>query len=114
MSRRDASRTDQSWYFTLTNKGDVYFNQSSDTAVQTRYLDKLTPALSFPIWGKISLTPKVDFVLYENKINYFHYRAIQPSVSVSYTFSMREGMTWTRALGYGAQTTKASPAGSNH
>ncbi len=114
LSRRDASRTDQSWYFTLTNKGDIYFNQSSDTAVQTRYLDKLTPALSFPIWGKISLTPKVDFVLYENKINYFHYRAIQPSVSVSYTFSMREGMTWTRALGYGAQTTKASPAGSNH
>lgn len=114
LSRRDANRTDQSWYFTLTNKGDIYFNHPSDTAVQTRYLDKLTPALSIPIWDKISLTPKVDFILYENKINYFHYRAIQPSVSVSYAFSMREGMNWTRALAYGAQTTTASPAGNTH
>jgi len=113
-SRRDANRADQSLYFTLTNKGDLYFNTANDTAVQTRYLDKLTPALNFPIWAGLSLTPRVDFILYENKINRFHYRAVQPSVSLSYTFSWREGMSWTRALRYGAQTTTASPAGTTH
>jgi hypothetical protein len=114
LSRRDANRADQSFYFTLTNKGDIYFNTGNDTAVQTRYLDKLTPALSFPVWAGISLTPKVDFILYENKINRFHYQAVQPSVSLSYTFSWREGMSWSRAFRYGAQTTTASPAGSTH
>jgi len=113
-SRRDANRADQSLYFTLTNKGDIFFNTASDNAVQTRYLDKLTPALIFPIWAGLSLTPKVDFILYENKIDLFHYRAIQPSVALSYTFNWREGMSWTRALRYGAQTTTPSPAGSTH
>jgi len=113
-SRLDANRADQSWYFTLTNKGDLYFHAAGETAVETRYLDKLTAALSFPIWGNLSLTPKTDFVLYENKINLYHYRALQPSVSLSYTFTRREGMDWLRALLYGAQTTTASQAGSTH
>jgi hypothetical protein len=113
-SRRDANRADQSFYFTLTNKVDIYFNTSHDTPVQTRYLDKLTPALSFPIWTGLSLTPKVDFILYENKINGFRYRAVQPSAALSYTFSWRQGMDWSRALKYGAQTTTPSPAGSPH
>jgi hypothetical protein len=113
-SRRDANRADQSVFFTLTNKGDIYFNQNTDTAVQTRYLDKLTPAISFPIWAGFSLTPKADFILYENKINRYHYRTVQPSISLSYTFSWRDGMGWSRALRYGAQTTAASPAGSTH
>jgi hypothetical protein len=113
-SRRDANRADQSLYFTLTNKGDIYSNTSNDTSVQTRYLDKLTPALNFPIWAGLSLTPKVDFVLYENKINRFHYRALLPSIALSYAFTWREGMSWTRALRYGAQTTTPSPAGTTH
>jgi len=113
-SRRDANRSDQSLYFTLTNKGDIYFNTPSDTAVQTRYLDKLTPALNFPMWAGLSLTPKLDLILYENKINYFHYRAFVPSISLSYTFNWREGMSWKRALRYGAQTTTPSQAGSTH
>jgi hypothetical protein len=113
-SRRDASRADQSLYFTLTNKGDIYFNTPSDTATQTRYLDKLTPALSFPVWAGLSLTPKVDLILYKNKINYFHYRAFVPSISLSYTFNWREGMSWKRALCYGAQTTTPSAAGTTH
>ena len=114
IGRRDANRADQSWYFTLTNKGDIYFNTPSDTAVQTRYLDKLTPALNFPIWAGLSVTPKVDLILYENKINYSHYRAFVPSISLSYTFNWREGMSWKRALCYGAQTTTPSPAGNTH
>ncbi|MBV8906626.1 MAG: hypothetical protein JOZ22_23540 [Acidobacteriia bacterium] len=113
-SRRDANRLDQSFYFTLTNKGDIYFRESSDTAVQTRYLDKLTPALNFPLWSGITLTPKVDFILYEDKVNYFHYRSVQPSVALSYTFTWREGMGLLRALRYGAQTTTPSPAGTTH
>jgi hypothetical protein len=56
----------------------------------------------------------VDFILYENKITRFHYRSVQPSISTSYTFTRREGMSWARALHYGAQTTTPSPAGSTH
>lgn len=113
-SRRDANRADQSFYLTLTNKGDFYFKEPSDTPVQTRYLDKLTPALNFPIWAGLTLTPKVDFILYENKVNFFHYRSVQPSVALSYTFTWREGMGFVRALRYGAQTTTPSPAGTTH
>jgi hypothetical protein len=113
-SRRDANRADQSFYFTLTNKGDIFFRSSDDTAVQTRYLEKLTPALSLPIWAGLSFTPKVDIVLYQNKVGGAHYRAIQPNFSLSYTFNWRQGMDWRRALKYGAQTTTPSPAGSTH
>ena len=113
-SRQDANRTDQSWYFTLTNKGDFYKRTASDTPTQTRYLDKFTPALSFPIWAGLSLTPKVDFIFYENKVNGFHYLAAQPSATLSYTFTRREGMSWRRALRYGAQTTTSSTAGTPH
>lgn len=113
-SRRDANRADQSFYFTLTNKGDIYFPSPSDTPVQTRYLDKLTPALSLPIWAGLTLTPKVDVVFYQNKIAGTHYLAIQPSFAISYTFTWRQGMDWNRALKYGAQTTTPSAAGSTH
>ena len=112
VSRRDAAEVDRSIYFTLTNKGDLYFNSGHDTPVQTRYLTQLTPAFLIPIWGNISLTPKIDFILFENKVNFYHYRAIQPSIGLSYTFRVREGMAWRRALGFGAQSTTASPAGS--
>jgi 5'-nucleotidase-like protein len=112
VSRRDAAGVDRSVYFTLTNKGDFYFNSGHDTPVQTRYLTQLTPAFVVPIWGHISLTPKIDFILFENKVNFFHYRAIQPSVTLSYTFHFREGMAWRRAVGFGAQTTTPSAAGS--
>ena len=62
-SRRDANRVDQSWYFTLSNRGDFYFNSRNDTSTQTRYLDKFTPSFSIPVYGKLSLSPKVDFIL---------------------------------------------------
>jgi hypothetical protein len=112
LSRQDASGADRSIYFTLANKGDLYFNSSHDTPVQTRYLTQVTPALLIPIWGNFSLSPKVDIILFENKVNFFHYRAIQPSVSLSYSFRVREGMAWRRALGFGAQTTAPNTPGS--
>jgi hypothetical protein len=117
-SRRDANRTNQGVYFTLTNKGDLYWREKTDTPVQTRYLDKLTPAMTVPIWAGLSLTPKVDLIAFQNKkamaLTPYHYFALQPSVSLSYTFNWREGMGWSRAFRYGAQTTTASPAGPVH
>jgi hypothetical protein len=103
----------------LTNKGDLYWrNEKNDTPVQTRYLDKLTPALVVPIWGGLSLSPKVDLIVFQNKkattSTPYHYWALQPSVALSYTFNWREGMGWSRAWRYGAQTTTASPAGPLH
>ncbi|MDQ2843106.1 MAG: 5'-nucleotidase C-terminal domain-containing protein [Acidobacteriota bacterium] len=112
-SRQDASGGNQSWYFMLTNKGDFYFNSHADTPVQTRYLDKLTPALVFPIWGKLSFSPKVNLILYENKVNRYHYRALQPGFSVSYSFIRRQGMKWASSLAYGAQTT-TQPTAAGH
>jgi hypothetical protein len=111
-SRRDAGRVDRSWYFTLTNRGDLYFNSPNDTATQTRYLDKFKPSFSIPIYGKLALSPKVDFIFYENKVFRNHYRAVVPSLSLSYTFKWREGMDLGRALGYGGITTTPSTAGS--
>jgi hypothetical protein len=113
-SKRDANRADQSWYLTFTNKGDVYFNSPGDTMVQTRYLDKFTPGFVIPLWAGLSLTPKVDFILYQNKIVGTPFWAAQPSFSLSYTFLWRQGMGPLRALRYGAQTTTPSTAGTSH
>ena len=103
-SRKDAAGADQTWYFTLTNKGDWYFNSRNDTSVQTRYLDKFTPSFSVPLFGKLTLTPKVDFILFEDKTAHRHYASVTPALSLSYTFNYREGMNFWRALGYGAIT----------
>jgi hypothetical protein len=111
-NRRDASRADQSWYFTLANRGDFFFNSRNDTSTQTRYLDKFTPSFSIPRHGKLEITPKVDFILYENKVFPNHYRAAVPGLSLSYTFKWRQGMDRFRSLGYGAITGTPSTAGS--
>jgi hypothetical protein len=78
--------------------------------VQTRYLDKLTPSLTIPLYGKITISPKVDFIFYENKVNRNHFRALQPAIALSYTFKWRQGMRFYRALKYGAITTTPPPA----
>jgi hypothetical protein len=104
-SRVDANGADQSYYFTITNKGDLYFNRHNDISVQTRYLDKLSPSFSLPIYGKLMLTPRVDFILYENKVFRNHYRAVVPMISVSYSFQRRQGMEKLPPLRYGAATT---------
>ncbi len=103
-SRRDANGADQSWYFTVTNKGDLYFNSRNDTSVQTRYLDKFTPSFNIPIYGKLTLTPKVDFIFYEDKVAHRHFASATPALSLSYSFNFREGMNFWRSLGYGAIT----------
>ncbi len=111
-SRLDANHVDQSWYFNLANKGDLYFNHRGDTATQTRLLDKFTPSFTIPLYGGISLTPKVDFILFNNKVLNNHFRAVEPSLSLSYTFAWRQGMEILRTLGFGAITTTAGSPGS--
>jgi hypothetical protein len=112
-SKQDPTGADKSWYFILANKGDFYFNNpANDTSVQTRYLDKLTPSLNFPIFGKFVLSPKVDIIFYENKINRNHFRAVEPTVSLSYSFKWRTGMNFMRAIRYGAIT--LPPSGGSH
>ncbi len=103
-SRQDAAGADQSYYFLVTNKGDFYFNSRNDTSVQTRYLDKLSASFGIPVYGKIMLAPRVDFIFYENKVNRNHFRAVAPMLSLSYSFKRRQGMATGRALGYGAIT----------
>jgi hypothetical protein len=110
-SRKDAKGADQSVYLIVTNKGDMYFPSPADTSVQTRYLDKLSPSLNFPIYGKLSLAPRVDFILFENKVNHNVYRAVQPVISLTYSFKWPEGTDIRRALGYGA-VTSTQPAAS--
>ena len=109
-SRRDAAGADQSWYLMVANKSDFYFNSHTDTTVQTRYLDKLSPSLVIPIYGRLSLMPRVDIITYENKVNRYHYRALEPSLSLNYSFDWREGMSRSSALRYGAITTPSPGA----
>lgn len=114
-SRQDSAKADQSWYFILANKGDIYFNNAStDTTVQTRYLDKLTPSFQLPIYGRLSLTPKVDLILYENKVAHRVYRAAEPSFSLSYSFTVRRGLSTGKALRYGAIATSQSGGGAGN
>jgi hypothetical protein len=108
-SRRDVNHVDQSFYFLLTNAGDLYFNSHHDTSVQTRFFDTLSPGFSIPIYGQLSLTPLLNITMYENKVSFNHYRAVTPTVALSYTFKWRQGMNFWRAAGYGAITTPPVP-----
>jgi hypothetical protein len=113
-SKRDATGGDHSIFFQATNKFDLYFNSPADTSVQTRYLGKLTTSLNFPIFGKLMLTPKADYIMYENKLGHTVYRSIAPSIGISYSFKLRQGMDLSRSLGYGAITQTPQTAGSAH
>lgn len=94
-------------FFTLSNQGSLFFERADDRSVDTRYQDVLTPALQLPLFGKFSLQPKVDFFLYENKINHWHFRSMAPALSLQYQFNWRQGEAWKPALIYGS--TLSSP-----
>jgi hypothetical protein len=113
-SKKDAAGGDHSVFFQATNKFDVYLNSHTDTSVQTRYLGKFTPSLNLPIYGKLMLTPKVDFIMYENKLGHTVYRSMAPGISISYSFKLRQGMDLSRSLGYGAITQTPQTAGTAH
>jgi hypothetical protein len=110
-SKKDAAGGEQSWYFILTNKGDLYGNSPrNDTSTQTRYLDKFTTAFSLPLYGKLTLTPKVEFLFYENKVAHQKFRSATPALALSYSFNYRKGMNFWRSLGYGAISTPQPPS----
>ena len=87
--------------FTLANQGTLFFQRPGDRSVDTRYQDILTPALQIPLFGKLSLQPKMDIFVYENKVNHLRFRSVSPALSLQYQFSWREGMAWKPAFLYG-------------
>jgi len=87
----------------VANQGTFYFERPSvDRSVDTRILDILTPSLTIPLWGKLSLKPKVDMFFFENKLTHKSFFAWQPSLALQYQFAWRSGTSWRRSLLYGA------------
>jgi len=88
-----------SWAYVIDNRGEYFWNRQGDTSVDTKYLNQSTHSLVIPIWGNLSIVPKVDFFFYQNKAANSYIRTLQTSVALQYCFDWHTGLPW-RALLY--------------
>ena len=88
------------WFFDLDNTFTLYLKGAGDQRFDTRYLEKISPSLEIPVFGNLTITPRVDFYLFKNKVEGSRFRSANPSVSVTYRFKWHDGLRWRKALWY--------------
>jgi hypothetical protein len=85
-------------------RGDYFFGHGQDSPVDTHFLLDWKHSLNIPIFalfsGKVSLAPTVEMIFYANKISDNLYTSYSTSVSLSYSFDKREGLSLKKVLGY--------------
>jgi 2',3'-cyclic-nucleotide 2'-phosphodiesterase (5'-nucleotidase family) len=105
-------KNDPSVQYVIENTGTAYQanGHGLDFSVDPRYLDVWTQTLNVKIAGPLSLAPKIQFLFYSTMVdrNRMHSRAI--SVSVAYSFSWHNGLSFLRAMSYTDPSQKGSPA----
>ena len=105
--------TNKGLAYVLDNRGDYFFNRSSDVTLDTKYLDQFTNSVVVPVWGNLSLVPKVDLYWYQNKKTIHHpFHSVQTSVALQYQFEWRQGLPIWKVLRYQTPGSGASAAGS--
>jgi len=85
--------------FFVENRGSLYLRRHIDRATDTRYLDVFTPTLRLPVWGNLSVSPRVDIFLFETKPGW-NIHGYQTTVTLDYSFDWHTGVGWKRALLY--------------
>jgi hypothetical protein len=84
---------------TFDNQGEWFVAKHGDTALDTRYYDDLTTTVNVPVWGNLSLAPKLDTYFYRSAAG-FYVRAFQTSITLKYHFDWHQGMGWWKAMKY--------------
>ncbi len=86
--------------YVIENSGSLYFNRAGDSSADTRYLEVMTHSLVVPVVGNLSMVPKVEFFLFQNKVAGWHIHGYQTSISAQYRFDWHTGIRWGQALRY--------------
>ena len=87
-------------FYVMQGKSDWFFSRSDDVSLDTKYFIDWTHSLVVPLFGNLSIVPKVEVFFYENKVagNTFH--AIQTTLTFQYTFDWHEGLGFWKSLKY--------------
>ncbi len=86
--------------YVIDNAGALYINRPGDSSADTRYLEVMTHSLSIPVIGNLSIVPKVEVFLFQNKVAGWHIHGYQTSITAQYRFDWHTGLHWTQALRY--------------
>jgi hypothetical protein len=86
--------------YVIENSGTLYFNRAGDSPADTRYLEVMTHSLSIPVVGNLSIVPRFELFLFQNKVAGWHIHGYQTSVTAQYRFDWRTGLHWGQALRY--------------
>ena len=86
--------------YTIDNSGALYFNASGDSPADTRYLEVMTHAISIPIVGNLSISPRVDLFFFRNKIAGWNIHGYQTSITAQYRFDWHTGLRFRSTLRY--------------
>jgi len=86
--------------YTIDNSGALYFNASGDSPADTRYLEVMTHAISIPIVGNLSISPRVDLFFFQNKIAGWHIHGYQTAITAQYRFDWHTGLRFRSTLRY--------------
>jgi hypothetical protein len=87
-------------HYTIDNSGALYFNSSGDSPADTRFLEVMTHAISIPIVGNLSISPRVDLFFFRNKIAGSNIHGYQTSITAQYSFDWHTGLRFRSTLRY--------------
>jgi hypothetical protein len=89
--------------YNIEARGNLYFHNGNDSSIETYYLTTLSQSLRVPILGRLSLVPRLDLILFENKVERHSLTRIQSTISLMYTLDWRSGLPLRKAAGFGLQ-----------
>lgn len=85
-------------------RSDFFFGGRGDSPVDTHFLFDAKQSLSIPIFrlfsGRVSLSPTFELIYFANKITNNLYKSYSTSISLSYIFEKRTGLTPLKVFGY--------------
>ena len=86
--------------YTIDNSGALYFNASGDSPADTRFLEVMTHAITIPIVGNLSISPRVDLFFFRNKVAGWNIHGYQTSITAQYRFDWHTGLRFRSTLKY--------------
>jgi hypothetical protein len=89
-----------SFAYSMDNRGEIFFNRSTDLSIDTKFTDLWSHSLIIPVFGNFALVPKADFLFFQNKVDNHFFRSISTSLALQYRFDWHRGLEWRNALLY--------------
>jgi hypothetical protein len=86
--------------YVIENSGSLYINRAGDSSADTRYLEVMTHSVAIPVIGNLSIVPKVEFFLFQNKVAGWHIHGYQTAITAQYRFDWHTGLHWGQAFRY--------------